>query len=35
VPPIPVPVIFSTAYRYDAQTYMTQGFAVNYIYKPM
>ncbi|MBW7675586.1 hypothetical protein [Chryseobacterium chendengshani] len=35
VPPIPTPVIFSTSYRYDAQTYMTQGFAVNYIYKPM
>ncbi|MCY0969586.1 hypothetical protein [Chryseobacterium wangxinyae] len=34
-PAIPTPVIFSTAYRYDAQTYMTQGFAVNYIYKPL
>lgn len=32
---IPSPVIFSTAYRYDAQTYMTQGFSVNYIYKPL
>jgi len=33
--PIPSPVIFSTAYRYDAQTYMTQGFSVNYMYKPL
>lgn len=33
--PIPSPVIFSTDYRYDAQTYMIKGFAVNYIYKPM
>lgn len=33
--PIPSPVIFSTAYRYDAQTYMTQGFSVNYLYKPL
>lgn len=33
--PIPTPVIFSTAYRYDAQTYMTQGFSVNYMYKPL
>lgn len=32
---IPTPVIFSTAYRYDAQTYMTQGFSVNYMYKPL
>ncbi|CAD7804162.1 hypothetical protein CHRY9390_01184 [Chryseobacterium aquaeductus] len=33
--PVPTPFIFSTAYRYDAQTYMTQGFSVNYIYKPL
>lgn len=33
--PIPTPQIFSTAYRYDVQTYMTQGFSVNYFYKPM
>ncbi len=32
---IPSPVIFSTAYRYDTQTYMTQGFSINYIYKPL
>nr|WP_314493711.1 hypothetical protein [uncultured Chryseobacterium sp.] len=32
---IPSPVILSTVYRYDAQTYMTQGFSVNYIYKPL
>ncbi|MDF2933098.1 MAG: hypothetical protein K0R36_2429 [Chryseobacterium sp.] len=33
--PIPTPAIFSTDYRYDAQTYMIRGFGVNYIYKPM
>ena len=33
--PIPTPVIFSTDYRYDAQTYMVNGFGVNYIYKPL
>lgn len=32
--PIPAPVISSTAYKYDVQTYMIQGFGVNYIYKP-
>ncbi|MCU7617811.1 hypothetical protein NZ698_11430 [Chryseobacterium sp. PBS4-4] len=35
VPPIPTAVIFSTDYRYDAQTYMIRGFGVNYIYKPL
>lgn len=35
MPVIPTPVIFSTDYRYDAQTYMTRGFGVNYIYKPL
>lgn len=34
-PPIPVSTIFSTNFRYDAQTYMTHGYDVNYIYKPM
>lgn len=33
--PIPTPVIFSTDYRYDPQTYVTQGYGVNYFYKPM
>ena len=33
--PVPNPAILSTAYRYDAQTYMTQGFSVNYFYKPL
>jgi len=33
--PIPTPTIFSTDYRYDPQTYVTQGFGVNYFYKPM
>ena len=33
--PVPAPVIFSTNYRYDPQTYMTQGYGVNYIYKPL
>lgn len=33
--PIPTPAIFSTDYRYDAQTYMIKGFGVNYIYKPL
>ncbi|UOE38028.1 MULTISPECIES: hypothetical protein [Chryseobacterium] len=33
--PIPTPVVFSTNYRYDPQTYVTQGFMVNYFYKPM
>lgn len=33
--PIPVAQVFSTDYRYDPQTYVTQGFKVNYFYKPM
>ncbi|ALR31860.1 hypothetical protein ATE47_15660 [Chryseobacterium sp. IHB B 17019] len=33
--PIPTPVIFSTDYNYDPQTYMTKGFDINYIYKPL
>lgn len=33
--PIPTPVLFSTDYRYDPQTYVTQGFSVNYFYKPL
>jgi hypothetical protein len=35
VPPVPTPVVFSTDYNYDVQTYMTKGFGVNYIYKPL
>lgn len=35
MPPVPVPVIFSTDYNYDPQTYMTKGFGKNYIYKPL
>lgn len=31
---IPVPVVMSTNYVYDIQTYMTKGYGVNYIYKP-
>ncbi|WP_419869081.1 hypothetical protein [Chryseobacterium sp. CT-SW4] len=33
--PVPMPAVFSTDYNYDAQTYMTKGFGVNYIYKPL
>jgi hypothetical protein len=33
--PIPVPAVFSTDYNYDKQTYMTKGYGVNYIYKPL
>lgn len=33
--PVPTPVVFSTDYRYDPQTYVTQGYGVNYFYKPM
>ncbi|MBK1894443.1 hypothetical protein [Chryseobacterium paridis] len=33
--PIPVPAIFSTDYHYDPQTYVTAGFGINYIYKPL
>lgn len=35
VPSIPVTVPFTTDYRYDPQTYVTQGFKVNYFYKPL
>ncbi|WP_407403317.1 hypothetical protein [Chryseobacterium sp.] len=35
MPSLPVPVIFSSNFRYDAQTYMTNGYSLNYIYKPM
>lgn len=33
--PIPAPVLFSTDYRYDPQTYVTKGFGTNFIYKPL
>ncbi|CAM2921702.1 hypothetical protein DRF59_03160 [Chryseobacterium flavum] len=33
-PPIPNPIVKSTNYVYDPQTYMTKGFGINYIYKP-
>jgi hypothetical protein len=33
--PIPAPVVFSTDYNYDPQTYMQKGYGVNYIYKPL
>ncbi|WP_449399797.1 hypothetical protein [Chryseobacterium wanjuense] len=33
--PIPVPTVFSTDYNYDPQTYMTKGYGINYIYKPL
>ncbi|UKB79350.1 hypothetical protein [Chryseobacterium sp. MEBOG07] len=33
-PPIPTPIVKSTNYSYDPQTYMTKGYGVNYIYKP-
>ena len=33
--PVPAPVVFSTNYNYDAQTYMQKGYGVNYIYKPL
>ena len=33
--PVPSPIVFSTNYNYDAQTYMKRGFSVNYIYKPL
>ncbi len=33
-PVIPTPVVKSTNYVYDPQTYMTKGYGVNYIYKP-
>ncbi|REC44879.1 hypothetical protein [Chryseobacterium sp. 5_R23647] len=32
---VPTPVVVSTNYRYDPQTYMTQGFGINYFYKPL
>ena len=32
--PIPVPIVMSTNYVYDIQTYMTKGYGINYIYKP-
>lgn len=35
IPPVPVTVVVSTNYRYDPQTYMTQGFGINYFYKPL
>ncbi|UHO40872.1 hypothetical protein H5J24_21015 [Chryseobacterium capnotolerans] len=31
---IPVPIVMSTNYVYDLQTYMTKGYDINYIYKP-
>ncbi|AKK72808.1 hypothetical protein [Chryseobacterium gallinarum] len=34
MPPVPTPVVKSTNYVYDPQTYMTKGYGVNYIYKP-
>ncbi|WP_027387610.1 hypothetical protein [Chryseobacterium gregarium] len=33
--PIPDPLIKSTDYVYDPQTYMIRGYGVNYIYKPL
>ncbi|GAE63774.1 hypothetical protein H3Z85_09035 [Chryseobacterium indologenes] len=33
-PPIPTPIVKSTNYVYDPQTYMTKGYGINYIYKP-
>jgi len=33
--PVPVPIVVSTDYNYDAQTYMRKGYGVNYIYKPL
>lgn len=33
--PVPSPVLSSTEYRYDPQTYMTVGYMVNYTYKPL
>ncbi|QQV02168.1 MULTISPECIES: hypothetical protein [Chryseobacterium] len=33
--PIPSPVMISTDYKYDPQMYVTQGFLVNYFYKPL
>lgn len=33
--PIPAPAIFSTDYNYDPQTYVTKGFGINYVYKPL
>lgn len=33
--PVPMPVIISTNYNYDAQTYMRKGYGINYIYKPL
>jgi hypothetical protein len=33
--PIPTPVVYTTNYAYDPQTYMTQGFGIYYFYKPM
>jgi len=33
-PPIPMPIVKSTNYVYDPQTYMTKVYGVNYIYKP-
>ncbi|MBW3520772.1 MULTISPECIES: hypothetical protein [unclassified Chryseobacterium] len=35
IPAIPVTVVTSTNYKYDPQTYMTQGFGINYFYKPL
>ncbi|PKF75414.1 hypothetical protein [Chryseobacterium sp. PMSZPI] len=32
--PVPTPIVLSTNYGYDPQTYMTKGYGVNYIYKP-
>lgn len=33
--PVPAPVVFSTNYNYDPQTYMKKGYGINYIYKPL
>lgn len=33
--PVPAPVLFTSNYNYDPQTYMTKGFGINYIYKPL
>lgn len=33
--PNPTPAVFNTDYRYDPQAYVTQGFGINYVYKPL
>ncbi|MCA6066848.1 hypothetical protein JI747_006645 [Chryseobacterium sp. RG1] len=33
--PVPTPVVTSTNFTYDPQTYLTKGYGVYYIYKPL